>query len=115
MDDFKVNLQLEKSVARLSMSGDLTHLAEERMATIFEKIQSSGARFLVLDFRRVEYINSAGMSVLITLLTRSQKAGLELRAFGLSPHYQKIFDMVGLLKYIPHFDSEESAFKGLPS
>ena len=83
------------------------------MASIFEKIQSSGVRFVVLDFRQVEYINSAGMSVLITLLTRSQKAGLELRAFGLSSHYQKIFDMVGLLKYIPHFDSEESALKSL--
>lgn len=54
------------------------------------------------------------MSVIITLLTRAQESGAELRAYGLSPHFQKIFDMVGLLKYIPHYDSAAEARKGLP-
>ncbi len=114
MQEFQVNLKLEGQVATLAMTGDLTHNSETRLFNAYEKVVSARAHYIILDFRKTEYINSAGMSVIITLLTRAQQAGQEMRAFGLSSHYQKIFEMVGLLKYIQHFHSPEAAYQGLP-
>ena len=114
VQDFQVKISLQGPVAVIAIVGDLTHNSESRMFGAYEKATNAKARTLIFDFSQTEYINSAGMSVIISLLTRSQEAGQEMRAFGLSPHYQKIFDMVGLMKYIKYFDTEEAARKDWP-
>ncbi len=113
MQDFVVKLELDGTLAVMSMQGDLTNESKTRVINAYERTLSAKARHILLDFSHTEYINSAGMSVLITLLTRAQEADQDLRAFGLSPHFQKIFDMVGLLKYIPHFEDRASALASL--
>ncbi|MDN5344343.1 MAG: hypothetical protein PWQ18_454 [Clostridia bacterium] len=55
---------------------------------------------ILLDFGAVDYINSAGIALLINLLRQARSRGGELRARGLSEHYRKIFRMVGLAEYI---------------
>ncbi len=112
MENFHVNLELDGQVAALNMAGDLTHTAEQKLNAAYEKASNAKAHRLILNFEDVEYINSAGMSVVITMLTSAQEAGQELRAHGLSAHFKKIFDMVGLLKYIKHFDSSAEAWEG---
>lgn len=109
MEEIQVNLRLEDKLAVIDLSGDVTSLAEKKLLVAYDKAASQKVKCIVFNFSSVSYINSAGMSVMITLLTRSQNQGVALRAFGLSPHFQKIFDMVGLLKYIPHFDNENEA------
>ena len=95
------------------MIGDVTHECENNMMEAYEKITAQKARNILLDFSQVDYINSAGMSVIITLLTKSQNAEQKLNACGLSQHFLKIFDMVGLLKYIPHFDTRSEGVQNL--
>lgn len=113
MQEFQVKLELDGPVATLSMQGDLTHASESRIQVAYEKATRAKAKYIFFDFQKVVYINSAGMSVIISLLNRAQAAEQELRAYGLSPHFQKIFEMVGLLKYIPHFENAEAAHRGI--
>lgn len=109
MEEIQVNLRLEEKLAVVDISGDVTSLAEKKMLAAYDKAATQKIKWLIFNFSKVNYINSAGMSVMITILTRAQNQGINLRAFGLSAHFQKIFDMVGLLKYIPHFASEAEA------
>jgi anti-sigma B factor antagonist len=109
VEEIQVTLRLEEKLAVVDLSGDVTSLAEKKLLAAYDKAAAQKAKCIVFNFSSVSYINSAGMSVMITLLTRSQNQGVALRAFGLSSHFQKIFDMVGLLKYIPHFDNENEA------
>lgn len=109
MEEIQVNLRLEERLAIVDLSGDVTSLAEKKLLAAYDKATAQKIKHLVFNFSKVSYINSAGMSVMITILTRSQNQGVNLSAFGLSSHFQKIFDMVGLLKYIPHFASEAEA------
>ncbi|MDZ7292085.1 MAG: STAS domain-containing protein [candidate division KSB1 bacterium] len=109
MEELQVHLRLEDKLAIVDLSGDVTSFAEKKLLAAYDKAVAQKVKCLVFNFSSVNYVNSAGMSILITLLTRSQKQGVALRAFGLSPHFQKIFDMVGLLKYIPHFTNEAEA------
>ncbi|MCI0694447.1 STAS domain-containing protein [candidate division KSB1 bacterium] len=109
MEEIQVNLRLEEKLAVVDLAGDVTSLAEKKLLAAYEKAVAQKVKCVVLNFSSVSYVNSAGMSILITLLTRSQNQSVTLRAFGLSPHFQKIFEMVGLLKYIPHFANEAEA------
>ncbi len=109
MEEIQVNLRLEERLAIVDLSGDVTSLAEKKLLAAYDKAVAQKTKYLVFNFSKVSYINSAGMSVMITILTRSQNQGVNLSAFGLSAHFQKIFDMIGLLKYIPHFADEAAA------
>lgn len=113
MEEAQVNLRLEEKLAIIDLKGDVTGFAEKRIVSAFEKATAQNVKCIIFNFSAVGYINSAGMSIFIALLTRSQSrpagTGLKLRVFGLSEHFQKIFDMVGLLKYMPYFSSELEA------
>lgn len=109
MNEVQVNLRLEGKLAIIDIVGDVTSFAEKKLVAAFDKAAAHHATCVILNFGGVGYVNSAGMSIIITLLTRSQNLGQALRAYGLSEHFQKIFDMVGLLKYMPHFTGEQEA------
>jgi len=110
--EIQLNLRLEEKLAIIDFKGDVTGPAEKKILSAFERAVRQNVRCVILNFTEVGYINSAGMSIVINLLTQSQNQNLELRAFGLSPHFQKIFAMVGLLKYVPHFANEQEARAG---
>lgn len=57
----------------------------------------------LLDFGEVDYINSAGIALLIGLLRHARSAGTTVRVIGLSDHYRRIFRMVGLTQYLEIF------------
>ena len=109
MSEIQVNLRLEDKVALLDLNGDVTALAEKRITSAYERAAGQKLKAVILNFSNVGYINSAGMAIIIALLTKAQNSGERLCAFGLSPHFQKIFEMVGLLKYVPHFMNEAEA------
>jgi anti-anti-sigma regulatory factor len=48
---------------------------------------------------------------LIGIASESRKNGQTVRLTGLSGHFQKIFNMVGLTKYTEIFQTEELALK----
>lgn len=50
---------------------------------------------IVIDCREMEYISSAGLRSLITLLKGSKAAGRSLELHDISPSIRSIFDMTG--------------------
>ena len=55
---------------------------------------------VLLDFEKAGYINSSGIATIIQLLLEANKThGRVVGIFGLSPHFTKVFTMVGVAKY----------------
>ncbi len=96
------------SLTVLRFSGDITGTSNDAVFGAYRQVPAD-TRKLVLDFTKVEYINSSGIALLIELLMAAQKDNRTARSFGLSPHFQKVFMMVGLNQYIHHFPDENSA------
>jgi anti-anti-sigma factor len=92
----------------LRFSGDITGTSNEAVFGAYRQVPAD-TRKLVLDFTKVEYINSSGIALLIELLMAAQKDNRTVRSFGLSPHFQKVFMMVGLNQYTHHYPDENSA------
>ena len=64
---------------------------------------------ILLKFDKDCYINSDGLAAIIEIAVEGYKRGQKINACGLSDHFQKIFHLVGLTRFIHIFSSQEDA------
>lgn len=83
-------------VAVIEIAGDVTAACESALMSAHEEATDAGARLVVLDFSGLEYLNSGGIGMLVTLLVRSQRRRQRLAAVGLTDHYRQIFELTRL-------------------
>ena len=96
-------------VAVIDIKGDVTAASEPVLMSAYEKAGRQGAKRLVLNFRGLEYMNSGGIGMLVTVLIRAQRHHQQLAAFGLSDHYREIFELTRLDEAITIYRDEQSA------
>ncbi|MFQ3632661.1 STAS domain-containing protein [Roseiflexus sp.] len=112
-DDLSVHIREREGVAIIDLVGDLTTFAEEKITGAYNEVSRKGARNILLNFRQNDYINSAGIAILIGVVTEVNRNNQRLAVSGLSQHFQKIFRMVGLAQYIDIYQDEDEAIRGL--
>jgi anti-sigma B factor antagonist len=95
--------------AVIDIKGDVTAASEPVLMSAYEQAGRQGAKRLVLNFRGLEYMNSGGIGMLVTLLIRAKRHHQELAAFGLSDHYREIFELTRLDEAITIYRDEQSA------
>lgn len=89
----------------------IIHILNDSIDAVSAKeIEQAGAQMqtqTVLDFGRVLFINSAGISALLKLVIAARKAGRHLYAANLTAHHRKVFEMVDLSRYMTVLTDEE--------
>lgn len=88
--------------------GDVTPASEAALMGAYARA-CDGARAVVLNFDRLDYMNSGGIGLLVTLLVRAQRERRRLLACGLSDHYRQILSLTRLDEAIAIHDSESEA------
>lgn len=96
-------------VAIIDIRGEVTAPSGERLEDAYRGICAAGTSKILLAFAADCYINSGGIAVLIGLLSQARKRGQTVRMCGLTPHFQKIFAMVGITRYAELHPGEEAA------
>jgi anti-sigma B factor antagonist len=96
-----------KTVSVLRFTGDISSVSRDNVLSAYGKLAKD--RPVLLDFSRVDYINSSGIALVIQMMMEANKSGQEICAFGLTPHFQKVFTMVGITKYAKLYPDEPSA------
>lgn len=99
------------AVSVISIKGDVTTITGETIEDAYHKVSAEGAKKILLLFDKEGYINSGGIAVLIGIASECRKKEQIIRITGLSDHFHKIFDMVGLTKYTEIYPTEESALR----
>jgi anti-anti-sigma factor len=64
---------------------------------------------IILNFSGLEYMNSSGIGLLVTLLIRVNRQKQKLLAYGLSEHYRQIFELTRLNEAIGIYATEAEA------
>jgi anti-sigma B factor antagonist len=100
------------AVAVVDIKGEVTAACEPVLMSAYEAAGGSATNRLVLNFAGLEYMNSGGIGMLVTLLVRANRQRQQLAAYGLSEHYREIFELTRLDEAITIYDSEESALNG---
>lgn len=101
------------AVAALRFEGDIASTSKDAVLGAYQALPKDTNRIILLDFTKVDYINSSGIALVIQLMIEASGAGQKVYAFGLSPHFTKVFTMVGITKYAGLFPSQSEALAAL--
>jgi anti-sigma B factor antagonist len=93
----------------IEIKGDITAGSEDVLMDAYTRASESGVRAIVLSFAQLDYMNSGGIGLLVTLLVRAQRQRQRVLAYGLSDHYRQIFELTRLDEAVGIHDSEEDA------
>lgn len=95
----------------IDIFGEVTAFAENNLMDAYTQATSAGATTVILNFNGLEYMNSSGIGLLVTLLIRANRHSPRQRllAVGLSEHYRQIFELTRLNEAIGIFASEAEA------
>ena len=93
----------------IDIQGEINAYAENALMDAYTTATSQGATSILLNFTDLEYMNSSGIGLLVTLLIRAQRQKFRLAAFGLSDHYRQIFELTRLNEAILIYTDESSA------
>jgi anti-sigma B factor antagonist len=113
MTDTTVDVSRDGTTAILRIHGEITGGSEPPIMAAYA--EAGDARSIVLDFGQLDYMNSGGIGLLVTLLVRTQRAGQRLLAVGLSDHYRQILALTRLDEAIGIHDDEPSALAAAAS
>ena len=102
-----------ESIAVLAFAGDIASTSKDAILEAYHGL-GQGVHKILLDFRSADYINSSGIAIIIQMLLEASKAGnRSVGIFGLSPHFTKVFTMVGVAKYATLSTDEATALSKL--
>jgi anti-sigma B factor antagonist len=93
----------------VDIAGDITASCEDVLMDAYARATGDDTRALILNFTALEYMNSGGIGLLVTLLVRTNRAKQKLLAFGLNEHYRQIFELTRLDEAIGIYGSEAEA------
>ena len=108
--EFEASIREQGAGAVIDLIGELNSSAEGVLMAAYAA--TGPATAVVLNFDRVEYINSTGIAVVVGLLAQARKDGKTIAAFGLMDHYREIFEITRLADFMSICANEEEAVSG---
>jgi anti-sigma B factor antagonist len=112
----KMNVrQAGDNASIIDVQGELTAFAEDVLMDAYNQATDGQVRAIILNFEGLEYMNSSGIGLLVTLLIRINREKQRLLTYGLSDHYKSIFQITRLDDAIAIHDTEEEAVRAANS
>ncbi len=103
--------RLSPTASTIAIRGDITSGTEPALMDAYTRASDDATRSILLDFSGLDYMNSGGIGLLVTLLVRVQRQNQHLLAFGLSEHYRQIFELTRLDDAIGIYETEAAALE----
>jgi anti-anti-sigma factor len=97
----------------LALSGKLDATTAKTFEDKILGVINSGAKQLVVDLSRLEYVSSSGLRVFLLAAKRLQATDGKIAMCGLQDHVRQVFDLAGLSSILSIYGSRDEAIKGL--
>jgi anti-sigma B factor antagonist len=102
-----------QEITCLRFSGDISSASKDAVVGTYQALDKEAHKRILLEFKGVEYLNSSGIALVIQVLMEANKAGQTVAICGLTPHFTKVFTMVGITKYAAIYPDEAAALAAL--
>ena len=99
----------------IEIHGEVTGFAETALMDAYTQANNGQVDNLILNFSDLDYMNSSGIGLLVTLLIRAQRKDQRVMAVGLNDHYQQIFELTRLDEAIGMYGTESEALTAAAS
>ena len=114
MPELSVTMEVRSvgnSASVIDIKGDVTAACEGVLMDAYTQAGGESVNNILLNFSGLEYMNSGGIGMLVTLLVRANRHKQNLMACGLDAHYRQIFELTRLDEAIGIYDSESDALQ----
>ena len=101
--------KINADVSVIDITGSVTRSGEAALSNAYRQASGENTKGIILNFEKLDYMNSSGIGLLVTLLVRANRARQQLYACGLTEHYQDIFAVTRLNEAIHIYPDEASA------
>lgn len=105
----KASVRHQPSVSVVDLHGEINAFAEDVLNNAFAEAEARDLDVILLNFSDVNYINSTGIALIVSLMARARKQHRRLLACGLSDHYVELFQVTRLADFLNIFPDEVSA------
>jgi anti-anti-sigma factor len=109
----KIRVEQRGIVTLIEVEGDLTAFSEPLLHEAYKNASDQGARKILFNFDENAYMNSGGIAAVIQILAETKRNDQQIGITGLSEHFLKIFNMVGITKVAQIYNSVEEAIEDL--
>src|SRR6056297_1700731 len=108
----KITTDVSEEVPVLFVEGDITSEADSDIMKHYTEMKETHSPYhMVINFDKTKYINSAGIATLINIIQDLGDIGGKISFVGLSNHFQKVMDIVGISDFVDIFHTNDEAFK----
>lgn len=110
---FELRHRNENGVDLVVMQGRFTAADSGDASDWLKELMDNGANFVSVDMSELEFIDSSGLSVLVSSLNIARKNGGDLILFGVNERIMTLLKLTRLHETIDIFETEESALKSV--
>ena len=110
--ELSMALRAVRGYSVLEVAGEIDVYTAPQLRERLIELVEGGARQVIVDLGRVEFLDSTGLGVLVGALKRLRVVGGELLLVCAQERLLKIFRITGLDRVFALFDSVESASGG---
>jgi anti-sigma B factor antagonist len=103
--DFVVDTQTKGRAMTLALSGELDLVSSPVLAEALNRAAESDAELLVVDLRKLEFMDSTGLHLLVTAHQQARDAGRRFALIRGGDQVQRLFDLSGTAEFLPIVDS----------
>lgn len=110
MDDFNVEVEKRDGAVIIYPKGEINayHVSDFK-ARVLESIPEGEK--VIIDFSNVDYVDSAGLGSLVSILKHVKTENKEMKLISLKPNLKKVFELTKLDMVFDMFDDLDSALK----
>jgi anti-anti-sigma factor len=105
--------QVDDKTSIIDIQGEVTSDAEDVFLRIFDQLVSHPIANILLNFSGMNFMNSSGIGLLITLLRKARSNDKSLFAYGLKDHFRQVFELTQLVSVIKIFRDEQEALSAV--
>jgi anti-anti-sigma factor len=109
----EANIRQEPALAIIELNGEIDGFAEETLEKAYQDAEASQPQTILLNFTDVNYINSTGIALIVSMLAKARKEHRQLAISNLSDHYKEIFQITRLADFMSIYPDERTAREAL--
>lgn len=113
--DLRINVRDSAGLPVIELGGELDAYTCSRLRDTMIEVISAGRSVVVVSMLKVEYIDSSGLGTLVGGLKRASEHNGKIAIVCTNPQIRKVFEITGLFRVFPLYDTEEEAIRDIQS
>ena len=115
MSDFKIGFRENQEIHLLDLKGYLDAHTASELEGAFQKLLDEKKYKIVVNFRDLSYISSAGLGVFMAFIEEVRKNAGDIKLSNMTPKVYNVFDLLGFPLLYDISNDEEEALKKFSS